>query len=57
MTVEILSRIQFALTAAFHYLYPPMTIGLGMLLVIMEGISLKTKNPLYHQLAQEKRLI
>ncbi len=51
MTVEILSRIQFALTASFHYLYPPMTIGLGMLLVIMEGIYLKTKNPLYHQLA------
>ena len=51
MSVEILSRIQFALTAAFHFLYPPMTIGLGMLLVIMEGIYLKTRNPLYHQLA------
>ena len=51
MSVEILSRIQFALTAAFHFLYPPMTIGLGMILVIMEGIYLKTRNPLYHQMA------
>lgn len=51
MTVEILSRIQFALTVAFHFLYPPMTIGLGVLLVLMEGLYLKTRNPLYHQLA------
>lgn len=51
MTVEILSRIQFTLTAAFHYIYPPMSIGLGALLVIMEGSYIKTKNPLYHQLA------
>ena len=51
MTVEILSRIQFALTVSFHFLYPPMTIGLGMLLVIMEGLYLNTKNPLFHQLA------
>jgi len=51
MSVEILSRIQFALTVSFHFLYPPMTIGLGMLLVIMEGLYLKTKNPLFHQLS------
>jgi cytochrome d ubiquinol oxidase subunit I len=51
MSVEILSRIQFALTVSFHFLYPPMTIGLGVLLVIMEGLYLKTKNPLFHQLA------
>ena len=30
MNVEILSRIQFAFTAAFHYLYPPLSIGLGV---------------------------
>ena len=51
MNVEILSRIQFTLTIAFHYIYPPMTIGLGILLVLMEGIYIKTKNPLYHHLA------
>lgn len=51
MSVEILSRIQFTLTIAFHYIYPPMSIGLGVLLVIMEGMYIKTKNPLYHHLA------
>ena len=37
MDVLLLSRIQFALTIAFHYLYPPLSIGLGVMLVIMEG--------------------
>ena len=51
MSVEILSRIQFTLTVAFHYIYPPMTIGLGILLVLMEGLYIKTGNALFHQLA------
>ena len=37
---------------AFHYLYPPLSIGLGVLLVCMEGLWLKTKNPVYHQMAR-----
>jgi len=52
MEVLWLSRLQFALTAAFHYLYPPLSIGLGLLLVVVEGIWLKTRNPLYHQMAR-----
>jgi len=52
MNVEILSRIQFAFTAAFHYLYPPLSIGLGMILVMMEGTWLGTRNPLYHNMAR-----
>jgi cytochrome d ubiquinol oxidase subunit I len=43
------SRLQFGITIAFHYLYPPLTIGLGMVLVILEGMFLRTKNPLYQQ--------
>lgn len=43
------SRLQFGITIAFHYLYPPLTIGLGVVLVIMEGMFLRTKNPLYQQ--------
>jgi cytochrome d ubiquinol oxidase subunit I len=50
--VLILSRIQFAFTIAFHYIYPPLSIGLGVCLVIMEGLWLKTGNPLYHQMAR-----
>ncbi len=52
MTVEILARVQFAFTIMFHYIYPPLSIGLGMILVIMEGIWLKTGNPLYHNMAR-----
>jgi len=48
----ILARIQFAVTIAFHYIYPPLSIGLGILLVVMEGLYLKTKNPLYHRMTQ-----
>ena len=46
----ILSRIQYALTSAFHYLYPPMSIGLGLILVIMEGLYMKTKHPKYKEM-------
>ncbi len=52
MDVEILSRIQFAFTIAFHYIYPPLSIGLGVLLVIMEGMYLKTKNKLYERMTK-----
>ncbi len=52
MNVEILARIQFAFTAAFHYIYPPLSIGLGLFMVIIETLYLKTKNPLYEKLAR-----
>jgi cytochrome d ubiquinol oxidase subunit I len=52
MDVLTLSRIQFGATIAFHYIYPPLSIGLGVMLVIMEGAWLKTKNPIYHQMAR-----
>jgi cytochrome bd ubiquinol oxidase subunit I len=52
MDVLLLSRIQFAFTIAFHYIYPPLSIGLGVALVIMEGLWLKTNNPVYHQMAR-----
>ena len=47
MDVEILSRIQFAFTVSFHYIYPPLSIGIGLMLVIMEGLYLKTGNKQY----------
>jgi len=52
MDVEILARLQFAFTIAFHYIYPPLSIGLGVIMVIMEGIYLKTKNPLYEKMTK-----
>jgi cytochrome d ubiquinol oxidase subunit I len=52
MDVLTLSRIQFGATIAFHYLYPPLSIGLGLMLVIMEAAWLKTSQPIYHQMAR-----
>lgn len=51
-SVEILSRIQFAFTIAFHYIYPPLSIGLGVCLVIMEGMYLRTGNKMYQDITR-----
>lgn len=52
MDVEILARVQFAFTIAFLYIYPPLSIGLGLLLVIFEGLYLKTGNKMYEQMTR-----
>ncbi|MGA7837471.1 MAG: cytochrome ubiquinol oxidase subunit I [Ignavibacteriaceae bacterium] len=52
MTTEFLARLQFAFTIGFHYIYPPLSIGLGVILVLMEGMYLKTKNPLYEKMTK-----
>ena len=52
MDLEILSRVQFALTIAFHYIYPPLSIGLGLLMVIMEGRYLRTGDKVYETMAR-----
>src|SRR5690349_21833651 len=36
----------------FHYIYPPLSIGLGVALVIMEALWLKTGNILYHNMGR-----
>ncbi len=48
----ILARLQFALTIMFHYLFPPLTIGLGGLLVIMEALWLRMRDPQYKAMAR-----
>ena len=47
MDTEILARIQFAFTVAFHYIYPPLSIGIGLIMVIFEGLYLKTGKKQY----------
>lgn len=49
LDVVLLSRIQFALTIMFHYLFPPLTIGMGVILVYLGAMFLKTKDPVYKQ--------
>jgi cytochrome d ubiquinol oxidase subunit I len=50
--VFLLSRIQFALTIMFHYLFPPLSIGLGALMVLMEGLYLLTGDSQYHNMTK-----
>src|SRR4029453_6813528 len=52
LDVLTLSRLQFAFTIMFHYLFPPLSIGLGGIMTIMEGMYLKTKNPLYETMTK-----
>ncbi|MGZ5556351.1 MAG: cytochrome ubiquinol oxidase subunit I, partial [Candidatus Aminicenantales bacterium] len=42
MDAVFLARLQFGLTAGFHFLFPPTTLGLSLLLVIVETLYVKT---------------
>ncbi|MBX2991076.1 MAG: cytochrome ubiquinol oxidase subunit I [Bacteroidetes bacterium] len=48
----LLHRLQFAFTITFHYLFPQLTMGLGLLIVIMKGIALKTGSEFYNNSAR-----
>ena len=48
----MLARSQFALNICFHYIFPTFSIGLGLILVIMEGCYLWTKNPVYERMVK-----
>jgi cytochrome d ubiquinol oxidase subunit I len=50
--VLLLSRIQFAGTVMFHYIFPVLTIGLSVILVYLDGRSLRSGDPLYRSAAR-----
>lgn len=52
MDVETLSRLQFAGTIMFHYLFPPLTIGLGLIMVIVEAQWLRTRDVSWNHAAR-----
>ncbi|WP_421659513.1 cytochrome ubiquinol oxidase subunit I [Leptothermofonsia sp. ETS-13] len=43
--------MQFALTVIFHTLWPVLTTGMGIYLVVVKGLWLKTRNPDYYSYA------
>ncbi|MCA1767405.1 MAG: cytochrome ubiquinol oxidase subunit I, partial [Idiomarina sp.] len=45
-----LARFQFAFTIAFHIIFPAFTIGVASYLAVLEGLYLKTRNPVYQKL-------
>jgi cytochrome d ubiquinol oxidase subunit I len=45
-------RFQFAFTITYHYLFPQLTMGLALLIVILKGLALRSGNPRYDESAR-----
>ena len=50
--VVSLSRLQFAATAMFHFLFVPLTLGLAWILVIMESVYVMTGREIYRDMTK-----
>jgi len=44
MTAELIHRLHFAFTVTFHYLFPQLTMGLALLIVVLKTVALRTGN-------------
>ncbi|MBN1349627.1 cytochrome ubiquinol oxidase subunit I [candidate division KSB1 bacterium] len=51
MDAVFLSRLQFALAAGFHFLFPPLTLGLTLLIFIIESLHVKRGEEIYKHVA------
>lgn len=47
-----LSRLQFAITVMFHFLFVPLTLGLSVLVAIMETVYVMTNRPIWRQMTK-----
>jgi cytochrome d ubiquinol oxidase subunit I len=47
-----LSRLQFALTVMYHFLFVPLTLGLSILVAIMETVYVMTNRPIWRQMTK-----
>ncbi|HYL92574.1 MAG TPA: cytochrome ubiquinol oxidase subunit I [Alphaproteobacteria bacterium] len=45
----LIHRLHFAFTVTFHYLFPQLTMGLALLIVVLKTMALRTNNDLYNQ--------
>ena len=52
LDVVTLSRLQFALTALYHFLFVPLTLGLSMMLVIMESVYVMTGRDIWKRMTK-----
>jgi len=50
LTALELARVQFGFTISFHIIFPAITIGLASYLMVLEGLWLRTKKPVYRDL-------
>jgi cytochrome d ubiquinol oxidase subunit I len=52
MDVVALSRLQFGLTAMYHFLFVPLTLGLSLLIAIMESVYVMTNRSIWKDMAK-----
>ncbi len=52
MSPLVLSQIQFAVTIVYHFFFVPLTIGLAIVVAIMETLYVVKKNPLYKRMTK-----
>ena len=52
ITIVDLSRFQFAMTALYHFLFVPLTLGLSILVAIMETVYVMTGRPIWRQMTK-----
>jgi len=52
MDIVALSRLQFAVTALYHFLFVPLTLGLAILLGIMETVYVMTDKPIWRDITK-----
>ncbi|MEZ4430436.1 MAG: cytochrome ubiquinol oxidase subunit I [Nannocystaceae bacterium] len=45
-SAELAHRLQFAFTITYHYLFPQLTMGLALIIVIFKAIALRTRDPI-----------
>ena len=51
-TALAIHRLHFAFTVTFHYIFPQLTMGLALLLVVLKTMALRTGNEHYNQAAR-----
>jgi cytochrome bd ubiquinol oxidase subunit I len=52
MTAELIHRLHFAFTVTFHYLFPQLTMGLGLLIVALKTVALRTSDEYWDRAAR-----
>ena len=48
----LLARWQFGITSVYHFLFVPLTLGLSILVAVMETLYVRTGNDLYKRMAK-----
>ncbi|MDR3738770.1 MAG: cytochrome ubiquinol oxidase subunit I [Terracidiphilus sp.] len=52
MTAELIHRLHFAFTVTFHYLFPQLTMGLALLIVVLKTVALRTESEQWDRAAR-----